>query len=328
MITIPVVILAWVSVVVLSPLLALLGTVTDLATGRRDLPSIRLVALAIVYLSHELIALVFAVPTWLMGGVGPNRRLDVDQRMQRWLIRSLLKWGRRIVNVRFDLPEPPDMPPGEVIVLSRHASLVDAVVPGFIFLELLDRPVHYVIKRELTKSPMFDIYGHRLDNHFVDRGSGDTERETAAISTMAGAARPGSGLIIFPEGTYATEANRRRVRASLERRGETEGLALANQLRTLLPPKTAGALALIRARTAGAVVILGHVGLEGVAEFSGLRRYLPARAPVVVRWWCHQLADLPAGDEGLATWLQEQWRTLDLWVADQKPRDQACGVTN
>ncbi len=316
-ITIPRVIIAWIVITALSPILAIGALVFDLATRRTDLPAVRIVILAVVYLSHEIVGLLAAVPAWLIGGIGPNRSLHADQRMQAWLIASLLRWAKRVMAVNIDLPEPLEMPDGHVVVLSRHASMVDAVLPALIFTELLRRPVHYVIKKELTNSPIFDIYGHRLDNHFVDR-DGDTERETSAIAAMSSRARPESGIVIFPEGTYATEANRGRVRASLERKGDSEALTLANQLRTLLPPRTAGTLALLRERTAGAVVVLGHVGLEGMAELSGLRRHLPATAPVTVQWWCHQLADLPTTDAGREGWLHEQWRLLDQWVGDQR----------
>ena len=121
-------------------------------------------------------------------------------------------------------------------------------------------------------------------------------------------------MIIFPEGTYATPGRRSRIRRSLDQRGERELVALADDLQHLLPPKPAGTLALLAGQPGFDVVVLGHVGLEGVAELQGLRRRLPLDRPVIVRWWHHRRAELPAGEAELIAWLNQQWRTLDRWI--------------
>lgn len=303
-------------VIVLLPVLLLGSGLYDLVTRRFDFPTVRLGLFGAIYLLHEAVGIVGAVTLWLTGAFGAEPDQERLRRRQAWLIRSLLSWGRRIVGFNLDIPDPRTLPTGDTIVLSRHASMIDALLPGHVFAGMLDRPVHYVIKSELLKSPIFDIYGTSLENHFVARGD-NTDREVHAIEQLAHNARPNSALVIFPEGTYANAHSRQRIAASLRRRGELAALALAEELTTLLPPKPAGSLALLRGRPDASVVIIGHVGLEGVAEFSGLRSHLPARKPIVVRWWSHSIAELPSDDEGRIDWLQEQWRKLDAWVADQ-----------
>jgi hypothetical protein len=91
-------------------------------------------------------------------------------------------------------------------------------------------------------------------------------------------------------------------------------VARAEQLRALLPPKPAGTLALLGGRPEADVVVVGHVGLEGVAQLRGLRRRLPLTEPVVVRWWTHRRHELPADEAGLAAWLHHRWEELDHWV--------------
>jgi 1-acyl-sn-glycerol-3-phosphate acyltransferase len=281
-------------------------------------PTVRLGVFGIVYLAHEWIALNAAVVLGILRLVGWRRNDPVGQvtpyrRVQAWWAASLLRWASRLLGVRLDLQDTGTLPEGGFILLSRHASMIDAVLPLHLVTNHLDQFVHYVLKREMRWVPIFDVYGHRLGNYFVTR-SGDGTAEATAIAEFADRARPDSALVIFPEGTYATPASRARVRNSLERNGEDHLLALADELDHLLPPKPAGSLALLRSQPNLDVVIFGHVGLEGVAQLNGLRQRLPLTAPVVVRWWIHERTTVPDSDQDRIAWLNQQWRTLDDWV--------------
>lgn len=327
-ISISAVVVLLVLMVVASPILFAGAIVYDVATGRRDLPTARIGLFAIVFLAHEWVVVPYSLWLWIRGGFGRHLDLERHTRVQGRWIGSLLKWAERLLGVRVKWPIDDPLPSGTVIVIGRHASMVDAVLPAHYFANRLDRPIHYVLKRELRWLPSIDIYGHRLSNHFVARG-GDTDSEVAAIARLAQRAEPGSGIVIFPEGTYSTAVSRERVLASLQRRGDSELVAYARSLEVLLPPKPAGTLALLDAAPDADVVLFGHVGMEGVAEFSGLRRNLPARHPVEVQWWVHPRSEIPGHDLGEGTesarvrWLQDQWRSLDRWVSDHRTlRDQ------
>ncbi len=317
LISIPLVVVALPLLVVLAPVALIIGSVADLIGGRRALPTIRLWLFAIVFVAHEWVVAVYAAWLWIRGGAG--RAMDISRHSHvqgRW-VGSLLTWAGRLLDVRVHWPADETFPDGRIVVLSRHASMIDAVLPAHFFPSRLHRPVHYVLKRELRWLPSIDVYGHRLGNHFVDR-NGDTEREVAAIIDLIEQADDNAGIVIFPEGTYATPATKRRVLASLERRGDDELVALARRLEFLLPPKPAGALALLE--RAEDVVVFGHVGLEGVAEFTGLRDHLPATRPVLTMAWPFHIADLPDTDEARIQWLHQQWAALDAWVAEQHRR--------
>ncbi|MEZ5412364.1 MAG: 1-acyl-sn-glycerol-3-phosphate acyltransferase [Acidimicrobiales bacterium] len=291
----------------------------DLAQGLRRLPSLRLGAMAIVYLVHEWICLALALGLTgrdaALAVAGRRPREPVSwRRVEGWWIASLLAWARRLLAIRFDLPRPADFPAGGFVLVSRHASMADAVLPVWLLTGLQERWVHYVLKRELRFDPTLDIYGRRLGNHFISRRGADSEAEAVALTGLARRAGPGAALVIFPEGTYATPARRRRIRGSLARRGAADLVALADDLRHLLPPKPAGTLALLAGQPGFDVVVLGHVGLEGMSELRGLRRRLPLDEPVAVRWWHHRRAELPAGEAELIAWLNDRWRTLDRWI--------------
>lgn len=298
------------------PVVVLLGALADIRSGYRGLPSLRLWLFGIIFLVYEWIGQGYALFLWVTGGFGRRLHHRRHQGMQAWWVASLFRWARRILGVEVELDDLSTLPEGELVVLSRHASMVDALIPALIWASTLRRPVHYVLKKELRLIPNIDVYGHRLGNHFVDR-VGDRETEVAAIATMARGARPRSALVIFPEGTYATDKAKQRIQASLERRGETARAALNKELRYLLPPRPGGALALLNERPEAPVVIVGHVGLEGLAELDGLRRNLPSKRKVIVRWWVVDRADVPTNDDDRKAWLDREWRKLDQWVASQ-----------
>jgi hypothetical protein len=95
---------------------------------------------------------------------------------------------------------------------------------------------------------------------------------------------------------------------------EADVLEQARKLQHLLPPKPAGALTLLANRPDADVVVVGHVGLEGVAELKGLRSRLPLEHPVAIRWWSYQRRELPSTPDHLEGWLQQRWIEVDQWV--------------
>ncbi len=307
-------------VIVLLPLLAITAPLwvpvtaaLDLLRGRPRLPTTRIGLMGTVYLAHQWYGM--AVVAWLTV-TGRRRAALPHRRLQRRWITSIVRAGGPLLGVDFDM-RAPELPAGRVIVLSRHASMIDAIVPVLLVEDLAGRPIHYALKAELQHDPCLDIVGHRLDNWFVQRGS-DTERETAGMAAMAERTEADGAVAIFPEGTYATERSRAKVRASLERDGPPEAAALADELRHLLPPKPAGVQALLDAAPDADVMFLGHVGLEGVAEATGLLRTLPLRAPIVVDGWVVPRDEIPTDPDEVVTWLHDQWRRLDRWVGQTK----------
>ena len=298
----------------LTPFALLYSVVSDLRGRRKNVPTFRLWIFTIVYVLHEWVVVPLALLLWVRGGFGRSMDIPRHSRIQGRWVGSLLWWAGFLLDVSVEWPDHDSFPDGKIVVLSRHASMIDAVIPAHLFPTRLDRPVHYVLKRELMWLPSIDIFGHRLGNYFVNR-SGDTEREVAAIVDLIDSAENNAGIVIFPEGTYATPSTRRKVIASLERRGDTELVDFTQQLDYLLPPKPAGAVALLQ--RAEDVVIFGHVGLEGVAEFKGLRHNLPATLPILTKAWPFHIADLPDLDDARIQWLRERWLELDAWVAEQ-----------
>lgn len=303
----------------LSPLWLVVALIADAVAGLKRLPTVRLCVYLLVYLCFELIGTVSAAWLWIQGSAGRSLNLERHRAVQGWWASGLLRWAGRLLGIRLDLDDPAKLPSDTFIVLSRHASMVDAVIPAAVITGQLHRYVHYVIKRELQWDPSIDLFGGRLGNHFVARGE-NTEAEEKAIADLASSALPKSALVIFPEGTYSTAKTRARVLKSIKKMGDQALVERAETLKALLPPKPAGTLALLNAQPNADVVIVGHVGLGGVAELRGLRQRLPLTSPVTVRWWTHSRSELPNTEDGLTKWLGERWLELDRWVTETRGR--------
>ncbi len=295
--------------VLFSPVVFPLLLVVDLFTAPRRLPLTRIGATAVVFAFHEW----QAVFLYLHRAILPqdNRWEAMREAMGIWS-GSLHKWAGYTMGLRFDWAEPSTMPAGHPLVIARHASNIDAIIPASLFAGILNRPAHHVLKNALRWAPSMDLFAPPLGNYFVQRGR-DTQAELRQLERLASVVRPEGSLVIFPEGTFSTPENRAKVRASLARKGETEAVALSDELTALLPPKPAGVLTLLNARPDCIPMILAHRGLDNVASFKGLWSSLPLREPVVVRWW--PTAPPPTDHDGQVRWLQDEWRRADRWVA-------------
>ncbi len=320
-ITIPAAIVLLPVFVFLAPVVAVIGSLWDWYGKRSGQPSLRLWLYGTVWLVCEWIAIVAAALLSVLGLIKPDRAMRGYERMQGWWAGSLLGWARRLLAVNLDIQDPETMPEGQVIVVSRHASPVDAIIPAWLFPKVLGRPVHYVIKKELLWMPSIDLFGSKMGNHFVTRG-GNTEAEVAAITKVGRNSENDAGLVIFPEGTYSTGPVRERVRASLRRKNETALADMADRLQHLLPPKFAGFEAFLDSAPSASVVVLGHAGLEGVAELSSLRNALPLTQDVLVRWWTTERAVLPSETKQRESWLGSEWLKLDSWLESCREGDQ------
>ncbi len=91
----------------------------------------------------------------------------------------------------------------------------------------------------------------------------------------------------------------------------------------LLPPRSAGASALLSAAPEADVVLGWHVGFEGLDTFGGIIDVIGSgRRHALMRFERVDRTEVPSGaDFGL--WLDSQWLALDKSVDDALVRDAA-----
>ena len=301
--------LATLAVVTLGPLLVAVDALT-----RASLARTRALLAVYVVLTCEGLGLGAAGLIWL------GRPLASKARWTRWNRELQRRWVQVLFGALCFLYRTPLVVEGEVggserpvIVLSRHTSLVDTLLPLLLF---EGQALRYVLKRELLWDPCLDVVGQRLPNAFVQRG-GDTRAELAKLSALGTGLGPGEGAVIFPEGTRFTQAKRAQVLASFERQGQVAEHAQAAALRHLLPPRWAGAQALLAACPEADVVLISHTGLEGAQTLPSFWRGHLIERELKVRIERVPAEQVPRSPEGVQAFLWEAWRSMDAWVEGQ-----------
>ena len=294
----------------LVPLWLPLGAMIDLARGRWRLPIVRLLLFALGWALLESVAMLAVAALWLVGRSG-DRRLHYA--LQRWWAARLMASLRSTTGIRVEATGLDSFAPSPVIMLCRHASLADSLVSAWVVTTLAGLHPRYVLKRELLFDPCLDIVGNRLPNHFLDRGATDSGPELAALTALTTDLDLGDVAIIFPEGTRASPAKRAKALQRLTERDPMRAQRLAG-LRHLLPPRPAGALALLAGHPTADVVIAWHTGFDGLDTFGGILRHLASRPPPV-RFVARRVARsmVPTGDDFIK-WLDEAWLQADLAV--------------
>jgi hypothetical protein len=140
-------------VTLLSPVLVICAVAVDVALWlRRRKPwmAVRLLAMLWWFLVGELYGLLGLFGIWVLSGGrdGPRRRDRVYRLKRRWLA-SHLAGIRALFGLRFDVEGLELAGPGPVIVMIRHASIIDNALPDAIVGRAHGLGFRFVIKREL-----------------------------------------------------------------------------------------------------------------------------------------------------------------------------------
>lgn len=305
--------LAFIAVVLALPLLLPLALVVDLfrAAGRRSFVSMRLLSFGVCFLATEVSGLVLLFFVWLSSPGRPGLRAARTWPVQRWYTAMHFRALRAIFRLRFEVEGGESATPGPLLVLVRHASIIDTLVPAVFLANVHHIRLRYVLKRELLVDPCLDLAGHWLPNRFVARDGADTAREVDAVRSLKAGLEADEGVLLYPEGTRFTAAKRLRA---IER---LSGLARARaeRLQHLLPIRPGGVLALLDAPPACDVLFVGHHGLEGFAHVADILRGALVGRTVRLRFWRIPVASIPARPDARLDWLAREWQCMDDWLS-------------
>lgn len=317
LVTIPTLYLFWFLMLGLLPLLLPVALVIDLVRALRgQKPTAwRLLAFVVVYLTAEALTLIGCLGIWIGSGFGTNRPrlLDWTYALQRGWANALWDTACAVFDLRVSVSGDELATPGPLVVFSRHASIVDNILPFQVFARQHHFDLRYVIKKELVLDPAMDIAGHWLPNHFVERGGSDSDRELAALRRLATGLGEKEGVVIFPEGTRFTESKQRRILGILEKRNP-RFFEKARRLRHVLPPRPGGAIAILEAAMAD-VALVAHHGLDGFASIGDIWSAGMVGKHVLVRISRIPYETIPSGRNERIDWLFRLWSEMDDWLA-------------
>ena len=276
------------------------------------------------FLVGELYGLIGLFVVWLAtGGRDSARRREGVYRVKRRWLRSHLAGIRLLFGLRFEIEDLELAGGGPVLVMIRHASIIDNALPDAILGHAHGLGFRFIIKRELQMLPTIDIGGRWVPTLFVRRGSGDTDAELARMRALTVDLSASDGLLIYPEGTRSTPAKLARAKEIIAER-QPEIAPLAERLQNLLPPRLGGTLLLLENAREADVVIFGHVGLDGFEYISDIWSGGLVGTTVHLKFWRFPAADVPSEREELIAWLYERWQELDDWVGEMRPLNPAA----
>jgi 1-acyl-sn-glycerol-3-phosphate acyltransferase len=312
-------VIALVVITLLSPVLLIGGSVVDAALWlRRRKPwmAVRLLAMLWWFLVGELYGLLGLLGIWILSGGrdSPHRRDRVYRLKRRWL-GSHLAGIRTLFALRFEVEGLELAGPGPVLVLIRHASIIDNALPDAIVGRAHGLGFRFVIKRELQMLPTIDIGGRWVPTLFVRRASGDTAAELERMRSLTLNMSSRDGLLIYPEGTRWTAEKLARAQEIIAER-QPEIAPLAAGLRNVLPPRLGGTLELLESAPEADVVIFGHVGLDGFEYISDIWSGGLLGTTVRLKFWRSPAAEVPSDRDELIVWLYDRWQELDDWIGE------------
>ncbi len=262
------------------------------------------------YLYFECAGVLRLSWVWLRHRRRPDYTVE-NRRVQIWWARGLLAMGGLVFRLRFSVTGEEALAGPTAILLVRHTSLGDTVVPLLFFSYPRGAEgIRYVIKKELLISPCLDIAGHRLNTIFVDRSGVNTPQELQRVADMTANAPADESLLIFPEGTRFSNAKKARLRRKHPR--------LAPQLDRwpdLLPPRLGGVDTMLTHNPGKDVVFIAHAGFEGYADLKELLSGSWRLSRVRIHLWRVPGAEVPADHQAF---LFSQWDRMQETITRLK----------
>ncbi len=315
LISMTVLILGTVTLTAAIPVWLPLVLVIDACRLKWRFPLARLLSFAVCWAWLETVGVVGSAFYWL---TGQSKNLPKHYALQRWWADRLLRSLKATCGFSVEVENTDALKPGPVLMFARHASLADSLVSAYVVTTLAQMNPRYVLKRELLADPCLDVVGQRLPNHFLDRQATDSTPELEALQSLLTDIDASTIGIIFPEGTRAN--NKKRVRA-LEKiaTNDPDRADRLSDMRHLLPPRPAGAAAMLRGCTSADVVVAWHVGFEGLDTFGGILKAISSDMPPI-RFHLRRVSRdvIPdasiSNGEGFTRWLDDEWMRMDREV--------------
>lgn len=304
--TVPAVALAGVVLTTGALLWAPAAFALDLLRAPTRLPRLRTLSIAAAWAGLETVGVAMSAALWAAGRAGD---VGAHYALQRWWALRLVDVLRAGANIRFDVDDLGLIAPGPIVLVSRHASMADVLLPVWLLAQQDMRP-RYVLKRELLIDPCLDIVGNRVPNHFVTRDGADTAAELDAIRTMANGMGTRDAAVIYPEGGIADE-QRRPAALSRISRSDPDRATRLTALKRLMPPRHAGLWAILEGSPDADIVFVDHTGLEVINAIRRLPEQIPFQAPVRVTLHRVRRADIPDSRDTFKDWLDNAWLNLD-----------------
>ena len=258
------------------------------------------------YLYFEVLGVIRLGFNWLFDRNDANF-LGNTRNIQTWWSSGLLRLGKNLYRLNFQVTGIDQIKGPSAIILPRHTSLGDTVLPIVFFAHKRSEGLRYVLKRELLIIPCLDIAGNRLPNLFVDRSGLDTAKELKLIKDLVRETPGSESILLYPEGTRSSPAKRQ----SLAKKNPNM-VGLLERWPDLLPPRKGGPLTILEANIGKDVVFLAHTGFEGSASILDLIDGSWLNQKIHLHFWRIKFSEIPKDKQ---KFLFEQWDFMQHHVS-------------
>ena len=167
--------------------------VSDHQTVRPHRDPVMMTRAALQYSAGVVATAVFAPLAVLFAMLGRDRATYAQVRAWAWALHAVTGIRSRVTG----LEKVPSA--GSYVVVSSHTSHLD----GPAIVRALPHPVYFVIKKELTRIPLWGQAVVRIGFIAVDRS--DSEKARAEMAHAADAIRAGRRILVFAEGTRSPD---------------------------------------------------------------------------------------------------------------------------
>lgn len=307
-------------VALLSPILHLLLVLIDVV-DRKEWRFSRLGGLGIALCVTEFFGLIAAFLLWVGFGFGLRIRSPRSQRIHNYIFGVWLEFVTRALRFylgfNFILPMTERIH-GPILTFARHAGPGDSFLLARTVIRDYRRQLRMLGTNKLLWAPFLNHMLLRLPHHFLNRRGSDGASELDAIAELCATMEDDSVTIIFPEGGNWTPRRWSHAVETLQSRGHHRA-ELASGMTNVLPPRTAGALAAVRARDDMTLVFVAHAGLDDLHSLKAIWKNVPLRRDVQATYWSVSGGDIPTERAEFGDWLFAQWAMIDDWVAETRP---------
>ena len=305
--SISIIFLLAVSLIVLSPILLSIGLLMSVIT--RYSSFINALLFLYGYVFFEMIGVIALALSWLRDR-GTENFLENTRKIQTWWSSGLLNLGCRIYKLNFQVTGSQQIEGPSAILMPRHTSIGDTVLPIIFFAHKRNEGLRYILKKELLILPCLDIAGNRLPNLFVDRSGQDTKRELLLIEDLLNTTNIKESILIYPEGTRSSSKKRKSIAQK-----HPEMADLLDRWPDLLPPRKGGPLTILNTNTEKDIVFLAHVGFEGSASLIDLINGSWMNQRIHLHFWRIPFSEIPEDKE---KFLFDQWDNMQNQIEKLK----------
>jgi 1-acyl-sn-glycerol-3-phosphate acyltransferase len=305
------------------------AALSALLPGRRR--PLRILWVATVYLTCEVLLLVVMFGLWLASGCGWRLRTPYFEGIHYDLVQGTMwvffREARRVLRLRIETegPTPAAHPGRPILVCCRHAGPGDSFVLIHTLMAWYDREPRVVLKDTLAWDPAIDVLLNRIPARFITPNPADGERLDEQIASLATGLDENDAFVIFPEGGNFTPERRQRAIDRLRRMGMERMARRAERMIHVVAPRPGGFLAALDAAPDADVVLVAHTGLDHLVTVADIWRELPMDKRIVMRWWQVPHDEIPEGRDERIEWLFAWWERIDAWITENRPEDLSPG---